>query len=117
MWTYSISLKTLTASDGNAQWRCKSGGIDNYEPLPVMTYTIGKIRTNFTDQRYEGRTGKPWFCELIPQGSTKRTGIGIHPDGGPPGTLGCIGLDPNSDTEKARNMLKNSIGETLSVTA
>ncbi len=116
MWTYSTSLKTLTASDGNAQWRCKSGGISNSEPLPVMKYTITEMVTGFTDQRFKGRTGDPWFCLLSPQQPSNRTRIGIHPDGGPPGTEGCIGIDPNSDTEKARNMLKNSIGETLNVT-
>jgi len=38
------------------------------------------------------RDGKPWWAPITPLFKTKRTSLGAHPDGGVPGTLGCLGL-------------------------
>lgn len=38
------------------------------------------------------KTGHAWFIPIKPRFKTSRDGLGIHPDGGVPGTLGCIGL-------------------------
>jgi hypothetical protein len=36
--------------------------------------------------------GWGWSIRLVPLFSTTREAIGVHPDGGLPGTLGCIGI-------------------------
>lgn len=41
------------------------------------------------------REDKPWWAPITPLFKTKRTSLGIHPDGGVPGTLGCLGLLEN----------------------
>ena len=44
------------------------------------------------NQPYQDVDGFCWFAKIMPQFHTERTGLGIHPDGNVPGTLGCIGL-------------------------
>lgn len=116
-WRYSLGEATLYSPGGNDRWKAKSGGVRGAESLPPGSYTIVGFKENFTDTRYKGNTGKPWFCQIRADKPNGRTSLGIHPDGGPPGTEGCIGLDPASDTEKAKMKLKSSIEQKLRVTA
>lgn len=37
-------------------------------------------------------TKQGWFIPITPLFNSDRTGLGIHPDGGNPGTEGCIGI-------------------------
>lgn len=49
--------------------------------------------------------GNAWFAALHPEFETDRIGLGIHPDGNVPGTLGCIGIQLE-DTTFIRDALK-----------
>ncbi len=49
--------------------------------------------------------GNAWFAPLHPEFDTERTGLGIHPDGNVPGTLGCIGIQLE-DTSLIKDALK-----------
>lgn len=48
--------------------------------------------------------GNAWFAAITPAFQTKRTSLGMHPDGGVPGTEGCIGI-VEKDTAELRNLL------------
>jgi len=42
---------------------------------------------------YADKSGMRWWARIEPDGwECDRTGLGIHPDGNLPGTLGCIGI-------------------------
>lgn len=64
--------------------------------LPEGSYTVrvrhvvvgGALSSSFKDPK----TGNAWFIPISPDFETDRSGLGIHPDGGIPGTEGCIGL-------------------------
>lgn len=43
-------------------------------------------------------TGKGFFIPLTPTFETTREGLGIHPDGNVPGTLGCIGITSDASS-------------------
>lgn len=63
--------------------------------LPPGRYTIRVrhcVEGSHLAVGFEAASGKRWFIPLgddVPD----RGGFGIHPDGGVPGTLGCVGLD------------------------
>lgn len=108
---YGTQLNTFDeAADANTVWEDTSSDLNTKAPIPAGDYTITEMRTGFSDNRYKGKNGAPWFCVLIPEKPNSRIGLGIHPDGGTPGTEGCIGIGYNSDTEKAKTQLKASIG-------
>lgn len=76
---------------------------------PRGSYRIGpamaidpKVESNkgFMDPK-----GNAWFAPILPDFETDRTGLGIHPDGNVPGTLGCIGIQLE-DTTLIRDALK-----------
>ena len=54
---------------------------------------------------------------LHPQFDTDRDGLLIHPDGGPPGTAGCIGATGCTQTLRdfINRQIKNSIGGQIPV--
>ena len=67
-------------------------------PLPDGTYeTTGRPAvvppTNPLQGSYCDPVGNCWWWPISPQFPTDRNGLGIHPDGGVPGTRGCIGLE------------------------
>ncbi len=45
-----------------------------------------------TTDPYADSRGFAWWVPLKPCFNTGRSGLGIHPDGNLPGTLGCIGV-------------------------
>ncbi len=67
--------------------------------LPDGDYTVktrnvvvgSTLKSGFKDKK----SGEKWFIPIEPNFNTDRKGFGIHPDGGPTGTLGCIGLRSN----------------------
>lgn len=92
---YSISDSKLSWNAKGLSWEAVSGPFGN-GALPVGNYIVKRNRvTSFTDaiaSSYRDPSGEGFFLPLEPQFETTRSGFGIHPDGGVPGTLGCIGL-------------------------
>ena len=97
--TFSKSLKQLRW--GTDTFEAISGGFGK-GPLPAGSYTI-RVRhvvVNAAGSGYKDPlTGSSWFIPLEPKFNTSRGGFGIHPDGKPKGTKGCIGLQ-GKDTAK-----------------
>ena len=65
--------------------------------LPAGEYSTGKIWTPeqiaaLPNAASYQAFGFGFFLPLIPKFETDRTELGMHPDGGVPGTLGCVGL-------------------------
>lgn len=60
--------------------------------LPKGLYGVGAHRDNRTGS-YACPNSAGYSVNLDPQFSTPRTDLRIHPDGGVPGTLGCIGVN------------------------
>lgn len=78
-----------------------SGGFGN-GPIPNGIYEveIRKVVLDPTGSGFKDKiTGKSWFIPVTPSFSTSRNGLGIHPDGSPKGTKGCIGLQ-GQDADK-----------------
>jgi len=80
-------------------WNAKSGGFPP-GPLPSGLYKIARREltayTNKIKPSFQDKTGWGFFVPIYPKFETnrgKKNGrLGIHPDGGKPGTLGCIGI-------------------------
>jgi hypothetical protein len=104
----------LIAPSGES-WIARSGPWGNGQ-LPDGLYTIGTAGPvpKSRGSSYRDATNFSWWCPIVPRFSTKRTGIGIHPDGNVPGTLGCIGI-VNGNTRSLYNTLVNAYGDTLLV--
>lgn len=70
-------------------------GLFGKRALPSGAYLI-KVRNVVVSPNGKGfmdnLTSKSWFIPIEPVFTTKRNGLGIHPDGGRKGTLGCIGF-------------------------
>ncbi|MEQ8715662.1 MAG: RHS repeat-associated core domain-containing protein, partial [Cyclobacteriaceae bacterium] len=64
-------------------------------PLPNGVYTV----SNYREREEEGFSnhGIGFSIDVGPDGYYGRTLLRIHPDGDPPGTLGCIGLTCSRD--------------------
>lgn len=67
---------------------------------PVAIDPSAESNKGFLDPK-----GNAWFAALHPEFETDRIGLGIHPDGNVPGTLGCIGIQLE-DTTLIRDALK-----------
>lgn len=82
-----------------ASFSAISGGFGK-GPLPDGEYTVRRYHVVVGDHLESGykdeKTGERWFVPLEPDFTVQnRGGFGIHPDGSPKGTLGCIGLSRN----------------------
>lgn len=79
---------------GGDKYQAVTGGFGK-GPLPSGRYEV-KLYNTVVDGLPRGMTdpltGDSWFIPLKPTMSTTRDGFGIHPDGPPVGTKGCIGL-------------------------
>lgn len=53
---------------------------------------------------YKDIKGRAWWMGIYAKFQTDRGGLGIHPDGNVPGTLGCIGVE--GDTEIICSVLR-----------
>ncbi|MBX3035205.1 MAG: hypothetical protein KF865_14900 [Bdellovibrionaceae bacterium] len=73
--------------------------------LPQGNYSVGGMRDNRAGS-YSCSGSGGYSLDLHPQFSTNRTDLRIHPDGGTPGTLGCIGV-------KCGNGAADTLGEIL----
>lgn len=107
---YTIVTKTLVLKDNGKviqSWHAKSGG-NGGEHLPKGKYDVGVGRmVNWAQKKmpkgFQAPNGKGFFISLMPKFKTSRGSVengrfGIHPDGGKPGTHGCIGLTANAFT-------------------
>ena len=113
-WRFTTANK-LIAPNGQP-WSAKSGPYGKGR-LPKGQYTIGSattISSGNKNRSYRDPSGFAWWCPIAPDFNAKRDGLGIHPDGGVPGTLGCIGLT-SVNTRSAYNALRNAIRQKLVV--
>ncbi len=65
------------------------------------------IAANTVNRPYTDGLGLAWFARMHPAFKTSRSGLGIHPDGNVPGTLGCLGV-VERNTRKFYEWLKGS---------
>lgn len=97
--TYWKSLGQLKW--GNDSYNGVSGGFGK-GPLPEGDYEV-RVKHVVVNPPGSGfkdpNTGSSWFIPIEPKFSTSRGGLGIHPDGTPKGTEGCIGLQ-GADSQK-----------------
>lgn len=87
---------------GSETWPAVSGPHGNGR-LPEGMYTVEvHRRTEQSSSLGKGfidrETGLGWFVPLSPDQHIGRTGLGIHPDGNVPGTLGCVGITARADS-------------------
>ncbi len=106
----------LIAPD-NSRWPAVSGP-HGKGLLPEGKYRIGKAvildSTVLASLPYKDSSGLAWWCPLEPLFLTKRTHLGIHPDGNVPGTKECIGIT-SLDTRELFERLRQGQGEILIV--
>src|SRR5262249_8605518 len=99
------------------------------DPLPAGRYytDVDELKRatshHYCKPGYTDACGFPWFLHIIRSDSgiaptsdakQKRSQFGIHPDGGNPGTKGCIGLLA-ADTKPIYRVLKELIAEQTTI--
>lgn len=89
---YHRSTETITW--GNESYKAVSGphGKGKLPPGSYNVLTRNVVTGTGLSRSFRDRNGTAWFIPISPLFSTARDGLGIHPDGGISGTLGCIGL-------------------------
>ena len=96
---YSKALNKVTW--GEHSYKAITGGFGK-GPLPSGKYKVEvrHVVVNLSGSGFQDNlTKKSWFIPITPSFSTPRDGFGIHPDGSPKGTKGCIGLQ-GRDSER-----------------
>jgi len=100
-------------SDGSAvadeSWSFRSGSI-TLMPIPNGTWSVSNYRAR-SENGYV-RNGVGFTFDITPDPAFGRSSLRIHPDGGPVGTAGCIGLtEPasrlNGFSSKMQEYLQN----------
>lgn len=101
--------------DEQKEWRAVSGpfGKGSAPPGQYLIKKLVDIPDVPENAAYKGPEGC-WFAPLEPAFKTDRTGLGIHPDGNVPGTLGCIGVN-KADSAAVMEVLKKEVGKVLFV--
>ena len=97
---YNITTKKLTLINHGkiiGTWTANSGPYGK-GAIPRGVFTVGhpngyKLRSELP-KGFQMPSGMGFFIPVY--GTPKRTSIGIHPDGGKPGTHGCIGIVHNA---------------------
>ncbi len=96
---FSNSQRSLTWVDPNTgtrspstTWPARSGS-SHLQPLPQGWYYVNPEQTPVREEKTSmtDTCGNAYKFRLLPQFETNRSGLLIHPDGGKPGTAGCIG--------------------------
>lgn len=97
----------LYHTNSGKSWAATSGPFGN-GAAPKGEYTFEAAKDIEPDAAenapFRDPSGNAWFVALTPQFKTKRTSLGVHPDGGVPGTQGCIGV-VEKDTQDLRKLL------------
>lgn len=97
---FLVAKITGKLAEGTLQWTAKglktpavSGPFGNgYLPLGLYEARRNQLLDKPAGSSYCDPSKRCWMQPLLPQFSTTRTDLGIHPDGGTPGTEGCIGI-------------------------
>jgi hypothetical protein len=100
--TFNLSSGVLSWT-GKGRWDAVSGPHGEGK-LPKSTYKVSRREitaySGNIGKSYRDSTGKGFFIPIYPQFETTRGEnggrLGIHPDGGVYGTLGCIGIRSNA---------------------
>jgi RHS repeat-associated protein len=100
-----------------SSWQARSGPFGN-GALPSGNYTLNGgpsvVPSEHPNQEsFCDPTHHCWWQPMTPGFDTTRSGLGIHPDGGVPGTSGCIGVQ-GTDTSSLYNILRQNPGLSLS---
>src|SRR5690606_2117384 len=115
--TFSISQRNLVWHSKGLSWIAVSGPY-GLKALPVGIYDIKRREiTTYSSaigNSFKDKSGNGFFLPISPRFKTTRTGLGIHPDGGIPGTLGCIGLQDHNTENFYRTI--ESISPSSSIT-
>ena len=121
VWLYHLDAEwlQLLSEDGcHTTFPAKSGPYGQ-GPLPLGAYIIGTpVAIEADDPKnvpYKDDRDFAWWCPLTPMFATTRLGFGIHPDGNVPGTQGCVGIDPGTNTRAAFDLLKSQPRKVLYV--
>jgi hypothetical protein len=91
---------------GNEQYNFRSGGGgEGYLPFGTYNITNCRIRTDIGNMPTIFINGFGYSCDLNdiqldPRTGTSRDLLRIHPDGGGPGTIGCIGIVGDISTQQ-----------------
>jgi hypothetical protein len=113
--THCPQFPKLPRNSKYGQW-----GRRSTDPLPAGIYVADSLKFSWSrSNRYDrpafrDGTGFYWFlhivrCDLKGGARRVRSSFGIHPDGRPPGTAGCIGLtarDTRPIYQKLMNLIK-----------
>jgi RHS repeat-associated protein len=105
VWQLTVWRPSTAVFDGSnftfngVTYTAVSGNSRNTPLLPGL-YKASFLR-NRTESGYVDPNGLGWSVNLDPLFGTARTLLRIHPDGGPPGTLGCIGIKGDTQYLKA----------------
>lgn len=104
----------LSAPNGG-EWAARSGPWGKGK-LPDGLYRIGAAvsLSGASNTSYKDAADFAWWCPITPRFETPRSGLGIHPDGGISGTLGCVGI-VDGNTWALYRLLLRAEGETLLV--
>ncbi len=91
-WVFDSGTGTLTSPEGSS-WNATSGPFGR-GALPAGNYTIGNATAidSASNPSFRDPANNAWWVPITPTFTTDRTSLGIHPDGGTPGTEGCIGV-------------------------
>ena len=91
---YVFDRGELIAVDKNERWPAVTGpwGKGAAPPGEYMIQKATRLKDCKKNRPYRDKAGNVWFAKLTPTFETDRTGLGIHPDGNVPGTLGCVGV-------------------------
>jgi hypothetical protein len=81
------------AAPNGGEWSARSGPWGKGK-LPDGLYRIGAAvsLSRASNTSYKDAADFAWWCPITPRFDTPRSGLGIHPDGGISGTLGCVGI-------------------------
>ena len=103
------------SSPNGGEWSARSGPWGKGK-LPDGLYRIGAAMSlsSASNTSYKDAVDFAWWCPITPRFGTPRTGLGIHPDGGISGTLGCVGI-VDGNTRALYTLLLRAEGETLLV--
>jgi hypothetical protein len=96
-------MATGTITVNGKTYSFKSGGAGKGN-LPKGSYTVTRHMNTRTDKKSMMKDGVGYSFALNNKydarvGAT-RTALRIHPDGGRPGTIGCIGIQGNGATQR-----------------
>lgn len=91
------------------EWPARSGPWGN-GPAPEGEYVVARAveLPDTAPGGFRDPAGNEWWAAMTPAFVTERQGLGIHPDGGVEGTLGCIGII-GTDTASCRDWLTKAV--------